>query len=201
MSDLNNPLFDNQREFLERQKEEYKNALMGDVAQIKNQGQEIGKKVAMAGGVLLAGYLLKRMISGGKKKALKVTKNKKGEEAVAGTIPVSHPIPDYDPIAHRTVTDFNAEQITAPTPAANKRTKKEKKQKQSSEPGLVQTLLHSELARTLAMEGVALLVAYIAKKAAERIPTQPENNDIAAKAVPATEADPIVQSVSEKHAI
>ena len=71
MSDLNNPLFDNQREFLERQKEEYKHALMGDVEQIKNQGQEIGKKVAIAGGVVLAGYLIKRMFAGGKKKPQK----------------------------------------------------------------------------------------------------------------------------------
>lgn len=199
MSDLHNPLFDNQREFLERQKEEYKNALMGDVAQIKNQGQEIGKKVALAGGVILAGYLLKRAFTSDKKKAQKVAKANKGIEAVVGTIPLSHPIPDYDPIAHRTVTDFTAEQTAAP--AAKKKTRKEKRQKQKSGPGLVQTLMHSEFARTLAMEGVALLVAYIAKKAAERIPTQPENNDIAAKAVPATEADPIVQSVSEKHAI
>ena len=68
MSELSNPIFDNEREFLERQKEEYKNALKGDVDQIKTQGQEIGKKAAVAGGVLLAGYLVKRMFSGGKKK-------------------------------------------------------------------------------------------------------------------------------------
>ena len=198
MSDLNNPLFDNQREFLERQKEEYKNALMGDVEQIKSQGQEVGKKVAIAGGVILAGYLLKRMFtSSDKKKAPKVAKSKKGEEAATGTIPVSHPIPDYDPITHRTVTDFTAEHEPAPT--SKKKTAKVKKQK--SEPGVVQTLLHSEYARTMMQHGITLLVAYIAKKAAERMQSEPENTDIAAKAVPATEADPVVQSASEKHAI
>jgi hypothetical protein len=193
MSDLNNPLFDNQREFLERQKEEYKHALMGDVEQIKNQGQEIGKKVAIAGGVVLAGYLVKRMFSGGKKKARKVTKYKKGQEVTEPIVPVSHPIPDYDPILHAPVSDFTTERI--------KPTKKEKKQKQKTGPGLVQTFLHSTLARTIALEGVALLVAYVAKKGADQMQNQPKNNDIAAKAVPATEADPIVQSASEKHAI
>lgn len=68
MSEISNPLFDNEREFLERQKEEYKRALMGDVDQIKSQGQEISKKVAIAGGVLFAGWLLKRAFSGGSKK-------------------------------------------------------------------------------------------------------------------------------------
>ena len=68
MSELKNPLFDNERELLERQKEEYKSALMGDVAQLKTQSQEIGKKVAIAGGVLMAGLLLSRMFGGSKKK-------------------------------------------------------------------------------------------------------------------------------------
>jgi hypothetical protein len=201
MSELNNPLFDNQREFLERQKEEYRNALMGDVEQIKSQGQEIGKKVAIAGGVVLAGLLIRRMFTGNdKKKASKITKVKKGEAAVAGTIPVSHPIPDYDPIAHRTVTDFTAEEPMAVT-AAKQKARKEKKQKVKSGPGLVQRVINSPYARTMALEGVALLVAYVTKKAAERMHTESENTDIAAKAVPATEADPVVQSASEKHAI
>lgn len=202
MSDVNNPLFDNQREFLERQKEEYKNALMGDVDQIKSQGQEIGKKVAIAGGVVLAGLLVRRMFSGGsKKKAQKVAKTKKGKGAtVSGTIPVSHPIPDYDPIAHRTVTDYNAEEPIAVT-AAKQKAKKEKKLKRKSEPGLVKTFMDSPFTRQLMQQGVTLLVAYIAKKAADRMQTEPENNDIAAKAVPATEADPVVKSVSDQHAI
>lgn len=199
MSDVNNPLFDNQREFLERQKEEYKNALMGDVEQIKSQGQEIGKKVAIAGSVVLAGFLLRRMFSGSKKKASKVAKAKKGggTSAAAGTIPVSHPIPDYDPLAHRTVTDLTAEEPMAVT-AAKTQAKKEKKK---SEPGMVRTFMSSPFARQMMQQGVTLLIAYVAKKAAERMHSEPENNDIAAKAVPATVADPVVKSVSEKHAI
>ncbi|MBB6609511.1 hypothetical protein H7F15_00540 [Pontibacter sp. Tf4] len=200
MSDVNNPLFDNQREFLERQKEEYKNALLGDVEHIKSQSQEIGKKVAIAGGVVLAGLLLRRMFtSSDKKKAQKVAKAKKGTKAATGTIPVSHPIPDYDPVAHHVVTDYNAEEPMAVT-AAKEKAKKQKKQKKTG-PGLVQRFMSSPYARTMALEGVALLMAYVTKKAAERMHSEPENNDIAAKAVPATEADPVVKSATEKHAI
>ncbi|NEM96302.1 hypothetical protein [Pontibacter burrus] len=204
MSDVNNPLFDNQREFLERQKEEYKNALMGDVEQIKTQGQQIGKKVAIAGGVVVAGLLLRRMFSGGKKKAPKVAKAKKGKTTAkdnaksAGTIPVSHPIPDYDPVAHRTVTDFTAEHTASEE--FRTETGKQKKQKKAGS-GLVKTFMDSPFARQMMQQGVTLLVAYIAKKAADRMQSEPENNDIAAKAVPATEADPVVKSASEKHAI
>ncbi|MEJ8757611.1 hypothetical protein WG947_11410 [Pontibacter sp. H259] len=203
MSDLNNPLFDNQREFLERQKEEYRNALIGDVAQIKNQGQEIGKKVAMAGGVILAGYLLKRAFTSDKKKARKVTNDLKGKETkvAVGTIPVSHPIPNYDPISHRTVTDFTAGPAATSAFDKKKAEKAIKQQKRKTGPGLAQKLMQSNFARMMAMEGVALLVAYITKKAADRMQSNAENNDIAAKAAPATVADPVVQSASQKHAI
>src|SRR5688500_1316516 len=103
MSELSNPIFDNEREFLERQKEEYKSALMGDVDQIKTQGEEIGKKAAMAGGVLLAGYLLKRAFSGGNKKAKagkakKEKKKKNKQKQSVATSRVSTPVIDYDAI-------------------------------------------------------------------------------------------------------
>lgn len=106
MSELNNPLFDNERDFLERQKDEYKRALMGDVDQIKSQGQEIGKKVAVAGGVLLAGWLVKRMFTGGKKKVkeAKAKKKHKGHKATTVTaldpVHTSTPLIDYDSYVH-----------------------------------------------------------------------------------------------------
>ncbi|MFC6996634.1 hypothetical protein [Rufibacter roseus] len=62
MSELNNPLFEDRREFLERQKEEYKNALLSDVAELKDQSQTIVKQVAIAGGALLGIYFLSRAI-------------------------------------------------------------------------------------------------------------------------------------------
>ena len=173
---------------------------MGDVEQIKNQGQEIGKKVAVAGGVLLAGYLLKRAFTNDKKKARKVTAEKKGDKDFTPGIAASHPIPDYDPIAHTPASEFVAQEPETIS-GTGRKPKKVKASKKRSEPGLVQKLIHSEFARTMALEGIAVLVAYITKKAADRVQSQPENNDIAAKAVPATVADPVVQSASEKHAI
>jgi hypothetical protein len=62
MSESTNPIFDSEKEFLERQKEEYKNALMGNVEEIKDRSQRIGKKVLIAGGVLTGVYLLSKML-------------------------------------------------------------------------------------------------------------------------------------------
>ncbi|WP_162054008.1 hypothetical protein [Pontibacter pamirensis] len=124
MSELTNPLFNNEREFLERQKEEYKNALIGDVDQIKSQGQEYGKKAAMAGGVLLAGYLLKRMISGGasKVKSIKAERKKKKKEKknaiksmVATENHVTH-VPSSTPVIDADVRQRHVRLVAASTP-------------------------------------------------------------------------------------
>lgn len=69
MNELNNPLFEDKKEFLERQKQEYKNALLGDVAELKTQSQEIGKKVLIAGGALAGVWLVSKLFGGNKKKA------------------------------------------------------------------------------------------------------------------------------------
>jgi hypothetical protein len=75
MSELNNPLFDDQREFLERQKEEYKNALLSDVSDLKDQSQKVGASLAIAGGVLVGIYFLSRALGGGKDKTSKKKRN------------------------------------------------------------------------------------------------------------------------------
>lgn len=61
MSDSTNPIFDSEKEFLERQKEEYKNALLGNVEEIKDRSQRIGKKVLLAGGALVGLYGMYRL--------------------------------------------------------------------------------------------------------------------------------------------
>ena len=76
MSELTNPLFDDPREFLERQKEEYKNALLSDVTDLKDQSQQVGKGLLLAGGALTGIFLLSRAFS--KKKEPKQPKKKKG---------------------------------------------------------------------------------------------------------------------------
>ena len=161
MSELSNPLFDNERDFLERQKEEYRNALVGDVNNIKVQSQEIGKKVAMAGGVLLAGYLLKRMLSGGGKKKEK----KKGKAKQPRT---------YDPAGipvmaeHEEGYSFSAN----PEPDAKKKQKKAGKESKS--------FLDSNLVKVVSSQAAALLMMYISKKVSDHLNSISENNDIAA---------------------
>ncbi|PSR55179.1 hypothetical protein AHMF7605_17530 [Adhaeribacter arboris] len=72
MNELNNPLFEDRKEFLERQKQEYKNALLGDVAELKTQSQEIGKKVLIGGGALVGIWLVSKLLGGGSKTKKKV---------------------------------------------------------------------------------------------------------------------------------
>jgi hypothetical protein len=68
MSDLQNPLFDEEKEFLERKKLEYERALRGDVDHIKDQSVKVGK-VALVGAGLAGGiWLITKAFSGGKKR-------------------------------------------------------------------------------------------------------------------------------------
>ncbi|MCC3156031.1 hypothetical protein LJ737_02225 [Hymenobacter sp. 15J16-1T3B] len=63
MSELHNPLFDDEREFLERQKLEYERALLGDVDHLKEQTSRVGKYVAI-GAALLGGFWLVSKVIG-----------------------------------------------------------------------------------------------------------------------------------------
>jgi len=66
MSELTNPLFEEEKEFLERKKLEYERALRGDVEQIKDQSVLVGK-VALVGVGLAGGIWLLTKAFGGKK--------------------------------------------------------------------------------------------------------------------------------------
>ena len=171
MSELSNPLFDNERDFLERQKEEYRNALMGDVDSIKTQGQEIGKKVAVAGGVLLAGYLLKRMISGGgKKKAKKDKKVKQARAYDSAGIPV---MPEQETVSGE---KFEGYGFTArPMPEHDESAQKTEKKSRG--------MLNSNVAKVITSQAAALLMMYITKKVSDHLNSISENDDIAAAPV------------------
>lgn len=67
MAEPTNPLFEDEKEFLEHQKLEYERALMGEVEEIKVKTQQIGKYVAIGAGVLSGVWLLSKAF-GGKKK-------------------------------------------------------------------------------------------------------------------------------------
>jgi len=68
MSDLQNPLFDEEKEFLERKKLEYERALRGDVDHIKDQTAKVGKIAAVGAGLAGGIWLITKAFSGKKKK-------------------------------------------------------------------------------------------------------------------------------------
>ncbi|MFD2719172.1 hypothetical protein ACFST9_10625 [Hymenobacter monticola] len=68
MSDLQNPLFDEEKEFLERKKLEYERALRGDVDHIKDQSVKVGKVAAVGVGLAGSIWLITKAFSGKKKK-------------------------------------------------------------------------------------------------------------------------------------
>ncbi|MCB2380179.1 hypothetical protein LGH70_21465 [Hymenobacter sp. BT635] len=69
MAELTNPLFDNEREFLERQKLEYERALQGDVDEIKEKTQTAGKYALIGAGLLGSLWLIKKAFSSKKHSA------------------------------------------------------------------------------------------------------------------------------------
>ena len=62
MSDLHNPLFDDEKEFLERKKREYERALRGDVAEIKEKTVQVGKFALAGAGVAGSVWLITRLL-------------------------------------------------------------------------------------------------------------------------------------------
>ena len=64
MAELHNPLFEDEKEFLERQKLEYERALQGDVEHIKEKTQELGKYAAIGAGALGGIWLLTKAFRG-----------------------------------------------------------------------------------------------------------------------------------------
>ncbi|QIL76438.1 hypothetical protein [Hymenobacter sp. HDW8] len=62
MAELHNPLFEDEKEFLERQKLEYERALLGDVDHIKEKTQEVGKYAAIGAGILGGIWLISKAL-------------------------------------------------------------------------------------------------------------------------------------------
>nr|GFA83037.1 hypothetical protein [Tanacetum cinerariifolium] len=81
MTEPNNPLFEDEKEFLERKKLEYERALRGDVEEIKEQTIQVGKVALVGAGVVGGVWLLVKAFSSGKaKKKRKHKKAHKHEE-------------------------------------------------------------------------------------------------------------------------
>jgi len=85
MTEPNNPLFEDEKEFLERKKLEYERALRGDVEEIKEQTIHAGKVALVGAGIAGGVWLLFKAFSGSKaKKKHKKTKRKYDFEDYAG---------------------------------------------------------------------------------------------------------------------
>lgn len=68
MSELQNPLFDEEKEFLERKKLEYERALRGDVEHIKERSLAVGKMAAVGAGLAGGIWLITKAFGGKKRK-------------------------------------------------------------------------------------------------------------------------------------
>lgn len=189
MNELNNPLFEDKKEFLERQKEEYKNALLGDVAELKTQSQEIGKKVLIGGGALMGVWLITKMFRGGSSK--KKSKSLKTGLQKQLTATTTHAAPSG---AHRNTIvkeDGSIDYDSAPHQASGQAppTSSYYQPTQSPQPSfmgeLTKTFMESEMAKALSTQITAFLLVYVTKKLEEYLQV-PKNPDIVVTKEPET---------------
>ncbi|WP_026462281.1 hypothetical protein [Adhaeribacter aquaticus] len=174
MSEIHNPLFESQKEFLERQKEEYRNALLSDVSEIKNQSQQVGKTVLMAGGALAGVWLITSMFKGKKKrkasKGLKAAPTYKTLPLNAAHISDAHIVNEdgsinYADVFHDPVVSSTGfHQPVAEEPSVVKETAK----------GFFQ----SEMGKAISQQVTAFVLIYLTKKLEEYL-QEPKNADIA----------------------
>lgn len=80
MTEPNNPLFEDEKEFLERKKLEYERALRGDVEEIKVQTIQVGKVALVGAGVVSGIWLLTKIFGGSKAKKKHKHKKAKHED-------------------------------------------------------------------------------------------------------------------------
>jgi hypothetical protein len=84
MTEPTNPLFEDEKEFLERKKLEYERALRGDVEEIKETTVQVGKVALVGAGVVGGIWLLSKAFGSGGKKKKKHKKHRPHFEDYAG---------------------------------------------------------------------------------------------------------------------
>jgi hypothetical protein len=84
MTEPTNPLFEDEKEFLERKKLEYERALRGDVEEIKETTVQVGKVALVGAGVVGGIWLLTKVFGGKSKKKKHKHKKRTGFEDYAG---------------------------------------------------------------------------------------------------------------------
>lgn len=165
MSEPHNPLFESQKEFLERQKQEYKNALLSDVHELKEQSQKVGKTLLIAGGALAGIWMVSTFFRGKKKSKdlnpppYRALSAPAAEQVHLSQAQVVNPEPVY-PGAYY------------PAPSALQE--------------ITRTFLQSDLAKAIGQQLTAFLLVYITKKIEEYLAqsqmlspsSEPETKDI-----------------------
>jgi len=175
MSDVNNPLFEDQKEFLERQKEEYKNALLSDVTDLKTQSQQVGKTLLVAGGALAGLWFLGSALSG--KKKAKPAKLKKGK-TLALPAASSHISAD-EVVRPDGSLNYEGALNQEPVYSANSY------QPPHKEPSFAQSILHSDMTKALTQQVTAFVLVFLTKKLEEYLHDN-KINDIASSKEPET---------------
>lgn len=186
MNELNNPLFEDKKEFLERQKQEYKNALLGDVAELKNQSQEIGKKVLIAGGALAGVWLVSKLFRGGnnkKSKTIKTGLHKQLEVARPYPAPGAHG--SYPVVKDDGSIDYESALHHAPAQISPTATHYQSVYQEPARPSFAKSIMESELAKALSTQITAFLLIYVTKKLEEYMQVT-KNADIAVIKEPET---------------
>ena len=83
MTEPTNPLFEDEKEFLERKKLEYERALRGDVAEIKATTVQAGRVAAIGAGLVGSVWLITKAFGGGKPKKKKKNRHSFDDHAAA----------------------------------------------------------------------------------------------------------------------
>jgi len=182
MSELNNPLFEDQREFLERQKQEYKNALLNDVTDLKQQSQKIGKTVLIAGGALAGVWLVSTMFRGKKKSSKRLKARPAPLLLNAHANRTADDVVQPDGSLNYADALHQAHDYTAGQPASAQATT-------AREPSAIESIatafFQSDMAKALSQQLTAFLLVYLTKKAEEFLHAD-KNSDIAVSNEPET---------------
>ena len=209
MAELHNPLFKDEKEFLERQKLEYERALRGDVDRIKAKTTKAGKIALIGAGVVGGVWLLKKAFGGNsekkERKKLAAGKSRKrlkkyassSEQAVVSD-DLGFGSSDFNDRAHLAPDVYHAgtdDAESAPLHPARRNQRKHAPDDDDSDRDAssivaetFQAFMQSATGKMLVAQASAVLIAYVAKKAGEYLPVL-KNPDLA-DASPPRAGDP-----------
>lgn len=207
MAELHNPLFEDEKEFLERQKLEYERALLGDVDHIKAKTKQVSKIALIGAGVAGGVWLLAKAFGGKSRKKsnqrkLDAKRRKKrlvsAASAEAGAVADdlgfgrapyatrdrAHLAPDvYHTDAPNTDPLQPVAQYATPHPVPAAAYAPEEEPAAGESAGSIiadafHSFLQSDTGKVLVAQATAVLMAYVAKKVGEYLPVV-KNPDLA----------------------